>query len=108
MVEILWGNGHYSCCGCCYYADRNNDKCKRCLTYTPLMQPYYRNWTKKEEQLKTNETNEQTHDAEIRAKVIDEFAKAVNDFLHREDISYYSEDIKKIAEQLKGGVTVCE
>lgn len=34
-------------------------------------------------------------------KAIDEFAEKIYDFLSLEDISYYREDIKKIAEQLK-------
>ena len=43
------------------------------------------------------------HDKEIRAKAIDEFVEKIYDFLSLEDISYYREDIKKIAEQMKGG-----
>lgn len=41
------------------------------------------------------------HDAEIRAKAIDDFVEKLNDFLHIEDISYYTEDIAKMANQLK-------
>ena len=40
---------------------------------------------------------------EIRAKAIDEFVEKIYDFLSLEDISYYREDIKKIAEQMKAG-----
>lgn len=38
-----------------------------------------------------------------RAKAIDEFVEKIYDFLSLEDISYYREDIKKIAEQMKAG-----
>lgn len=41
--------------------------------------------------------------AEERNKAIDEFVEKIYDFLSLEDISYYREDIKKIAEQMKGG-----
>ena len=41
------------------------------------------------------------HDAEIRAKAIDDFVEKLNDFLHIEDISYYKEDVIKMANQLK-------
>lgn len=37
----------------------------------------------------------------IRVKVIDEFVEKLNNFLHIEDISYYKEDIQKIAEIVK-------
>lgn len=41
--------------------------------------------------------------AEERNKAIDEFVEKIYDFLSLEDISYYREDIKKIAEQMKAG-----
>ena len=48
-MEETWGNGHYSCYGCKYESSKDAISCKRCLTYTPLMKPYYQNWTQKEQ-----------------------------------------------------------
>lgn len=47
MAET-WGNGHYSCYGCKHQSSKDIFDCKSCLSYTPMMQPYYKNWTKKE------------------------------------------------------------
>lgn len=48
VMAETWGNGHYSCYGCKHQGSRDAFDCKNCFTYTPLMQPYYKNWTKKE------------------------------------------------------------
>ena len=40
------------------------------------------------------------HDVEVGERIVNKFLEKINDFLHMEDITYYKEDIKQIAEQI--------
>lgn len=42
----------------------------------------------------------EAHDQEIREQVVGEFLKKMEDFLHKEDICYYKEDIQNIAKEV--------
>lgn len=69
MAET-WGNGHYSCYGCSEQSNKDSARCRECFTYTPLMQPYYQNWTQEKKQ---------TNADRIRAMSDEELAKFLVD-----------------------------
>ena len=117
-MEETWGNGHYSCYGCKHESSKDAFSCKRCLTYTPLMKPYYQNWTKND----ADEKEESFTDHLLNmgytkgmkdgyAKAIEEFKEAVKNRAHSTERNDWSADymisiwesvIDEIAEQLKG------
>ncbi len=116
-MEETWGNGHYSCYGCKHEASKDAFSCKRCFTYTPLMKPYYQNWTKNDTEngegipIIHGKAELELHDKEIRAKAIEEFVakikykaenKWVYDLCEDDDNQYFMDEINEIATELKG------
>ena len=68
MAET-WGNGHYSCYGCSEQSNKDSARCRGCFTYTPLMQPYYKNWTQEKKQTNADRIRAMS-DAELEDLIV--------------------------------------